>query len=359
MSSGFYDCTGILATPDKNGDDPELYMVVSRGRGLGKTYSFTRHLLNTFRSTGGKFVLFCRYGKELGSIANGQFKGMLEIEMDGYWMEEKQRMHGVYSDVSLCHMEFNDEGESQVYREPCGYVIPLNAADSVKKISSAFTDSVHAYFDEFQPENHRTYVPDEVEKFKSIHTSIARGGGKSRRHYPVYMSSNAVTMGNPYFLAMGLHRQIQGDTKKYRGDGFVYQRTENSGKAAEADASPMSRAMPHLKSSQFSDEGWFMDDSTAVCRPDKSWGRPMYLSTIIDGETSYGLRWYPEVMLHHLGHRVDDSCRERVRLRVDGNVSLPVLKNSSAGQTIRSGIMDGSMRFQSQSAKSVALEFMV
>lgn len=54
-------------------------------------------------------------------------------------------------------------------------------------------------FDEFQSENN-DYCPNEVQKFISVHTSVARGQGKQLRYVPVYMLSNPVTLLNPYYI---------------------------------------------------------------------------------------------------------------------------------------------------------------
>lgn len=364
--SKFYDCSSILGTPDKNGESPELFIVVSRGRGLGKTFSFTRHLLKRWEDDGGRFVLFCRYGKELGGVAEGMFKSMLATVKPGYWVEEKRRMSGTYSDVFLCHSEEEErevkgevEYENVTIREQMGYVIPLNSSDSIKKVSSTFSDAVHGYFDEFQPENAATYLSDEPERFKSVHTSIARGGGQSRRYFPVYMTSNAVSMTNPYFSAMRLWRQIQPETKRYRGDGFVYQRTESSEIAAVHDGAAMSRAMPGLASSTFNDGQWVQDDSSAVGRSKASWGPGDYVCTVMDGNKAYGLVMYHQSGILYMGHSVDKTFPVVFRLTLDGAANLPLLRRSGIGDIVRDAVISGSMRYQSQGAKAVAYSFMV
>ena len=48
-------------------------------------------------------------------------------------------------------------------------------------------------FDEFQSETNK-YCADEIKKFLSIHTSVARGKGEQRRYVPVYMLSNQVSL---------------------------------------------------------------------------------------------------------------------------------------------------------------------
>ena len=49
---------------------------------------------------------------------------------------------------------------------------------------------------------------DEIRKFLSIHTSIARGKGEQVRHVPVYMLGNQVSIINPYYgLLCNSHKE--------------------------------------------------------------------------------------------------------------------------------------------------------
>lgn len=354
MAQAFYNCQGLLDSLDKNGEKPELFIVCSRVRGPGKTFSFTSHLMDTFIRGEGKFVLLARTRAELGNVADGMMKEMLTVRHPGMHVSETKKMNGVYSDIFL---EFNEDGQEM--KQHCGYVIPLNAADAIKKISSMFTDAVHAYFDEFQPEYNSTYLPQEVEKFKSVHTSIARGGGSSRRYFPVYMSSNAITVTNPYFVALGLTSKIQSDTKKFRGDGFVYQRTENPGLAAHHDSSAMSRAFSGLKSSNFSDNSWVNDNDAGVGKPSRDWGKPYYVATLVNENGKFGLAHYPEAGFLYISHSIDQTHNRNFRMSVDGEPNLPLLKASGISNMVKDAIEHGLMRYQSQTCKQVAFEFLV
>lgn len=352
--SDFYSATGLLDSLDRNGEKPELYIVCSRVRGPGKTFSFTHHLMKTFMDGDGKFILLARTRAELGNVADGMMKEMLSVKYPGWHVSEKKKMNGTYSDV---YVETESDGEKKKLH--CGYIIPLNAADAIKKVSSMFTDAVHAYFDEFQPEYQSTYLIQEVEKFKSIHTSVARGGGSSRRHFPVYMSSNAITVTNPYFVALGLTQKIQSDTKKFRGDGYVYQRTENPGLAAQHDESAMSRAFSGLKSSNFSDNSWVNDSKSGVGKPTEGWGAPVYIATLDHEGHQYGLYSYPETGFLYISHSIDPTHYRVFRMTVDGEVNLPLLKASGVSQMVKDSIERGLMRYHTLSCKQVAFAFLV
>ena len=74
--------------------------------------------------------------------------------------------------------------------------MPLNSADSIKKYSHIFSDVDRMMFDEFQSENN-DYCPNEVQKFISVLTSVARGQGKQLRYVPVNMLSDPVSLLTP------------------------------------------------------------------------------------------------------------------------------------------------------------------
>lgn len=351
--SEFYDCQPLLHTLDRNGEKPELYIVCSRVRGPGKTFSFTQHLMDTFLAGGGKFVLLARTRAEVGSVADGMMKEMLRVKHPGTSVHEKKQMHGAFSDVYLTIGAGEDK---EVVH--CGYVIPLNAADTIKKVSSKFTDSVHAYFDEFQPDNNETYLSNEVAKFLTVHGSIARGEGSSRRYYPVYMSSNTISITNPYFSALGLTNKIQSDTKRFKGDGFVFQRATNEGLVNVHKATPMARAFSGEKTIQYEDNSWVNDNNAGVGKPG-DWGRPQHLCVLDNNGRKFGLYSYYDVDVLYLGHNHDPSAKLVYRLQVDGESNLPLLRSSDVAHMIRRAVERGAMRFQDQVCKRLAMEFLV
>ena len=88
-------------------------------------------------------------------------------------MVAKRKAKGVYYELYL--QKTNSEK-----LEHCGYAFALNNADSIKRYSHLFSDISHMLFDEFQSETNH-YCTDEIRKFLSIHTSVARGQGEQVR----------------------------------------------------------------------------------------------------------------------------------------------------------------------------------
>lgn len=347
----FYDGTKLLGSKDRDGLDPELYICYSRVRGPGKTFFFTKKLMDAFMDGRGKFVLLVRTRAMVGSVADGQFRGMLQVHYPGTTMYEKKRMNGTYSDIYIRTVV--DDAPVDTH---CGFVVPINAADVIKTISSKFVDAIHAFYDEFMPEDKTTYLPREVQKFLSVHTSLARGGGESRRYYPVYMASNMVSITNPYFTHLNVTNKIQDNTKFYRGRGFVIERTVNKGLVEKHANTGMARAFSGVESINYGDSTWLNDSKAGITKPGNDWGAFLYGCTIIAPGKSYSLKYYTNVQLWYMSHSVDMTHPNVYRVEVDGESNLPLLKNSDPGRLMRTAMEQGTMRFQDQTAKALAIE---
>jgi hypothetical protein len=204
--SKYYDGTKLLSMLDMNGQKPEIFLTTTN-RSAGKTTYFNRMVVNRFKKYGKKFIVLYRFNYELVNCADKFFKEIGKLFFKGDEMTEKRMANGIYVELFLNEIS-------------CGYCISINYADQLKKFSHLLADADCIIFDEFQSETNH-YVPDEVAKLMSIHTSIARGGGEQVRYLPVYMISNAVSIINPYYMALDIADRLKTNTNYLKGDGFV------------------------------------------------------------------------------------------------------------------------------------------
>ena len=161
--SDFYDGTKLLSLTDINGKKPEIYMCTSNRNG-GKTTYFSRLCVNRYLKNNEKFCIIYRYNYELDDCADNFFKDIGGLFFKDHEMTNERRAAGTYHELFL-------DGVS------CGYAVSLNNADSLKKKGHMLSDTCRMFFDEFQSETNH-YCSDEVKKFISIHTTIARGRGE-------------------------------------------------------------------------------------------------------------------------------------------------------------------------------------
>lgn len=193
-------------------------------------------------------MLVYRYKNELNNIAESFFKDIKTLFFPEHEMTEKSRSKGAYIELFL-------DGKS------CGYAVALNTSGKLKHYSHIFSDVGQMLFDEYQLEN-GYYIKDEIEKFVSLHMTVARGRGSVVRFVPVYMLSNSVSIFNPYYVAFGISEKINSRTKVLRGNGWVLLRLTLKEVAAEQERSAFNRAFSGNRYINAATDNSFLNDET-------------------------------------------------------------------------------------------------
>lgn len=309
----FYDGTKLLSLLDINGEKPEIYICTSN-RSAGKTTFFSRKVVNNFKNTGKKFALLYRFNYELDSVADKFFKDLSGICFPNDTMTNYPRAKGIYHELFL-----NDK--------PCGYAISINSADQIKKYSHLLSDTEQIIFDEFQSETSH-YCNKEVDKFISIHASIARGKGKQSRYVPVYMISNPVTLLNPYYVSMGISVRLTRSTKFMRGEGWVLEQGFNESAATAISNSGFMRAFSNEKYTEYAKSGKYLnDDETFIDKPE-GYGR--YVCTLKFKGKLYGIREYQQLGICYCDDSPDTTYPVKITVTTDDHdVNYLMLRNNS------------------------------
>lgn len=243
----YFEAHHVTDFKDAEGNVPEI-LLVDGNRSGGKTTSFSRLLVNDFLEHGWKFMLILRYKNDLANVSEAFFKDIRSLFFEGHEMKSKPFANGAYMELYLDS-------------KPCGYATALSMAGKIKRYSHVFSDVHHMFFDEYQDENN-IYLPDEVQKLQSIHTTVARGQGQAVRFVPLYMCSNSISIFNPYYLALGITSKINSRTKVYRGTGFVLLRLVLKDIANAQKQSSFNRAFSGSGYLSSSIDNTFLNDDT-------------------------------------------------------------------------------------------------
>lgn len=335
----YYDGTKILSMLDINRKQPELYMI-STNRTGGKTTYFNRLMLNRFINKNKKFALLYRFNYEIEDAADTFFKDIKELFFPNDEMTSKTFSKNFVS------LFFNGI--------ECGYGIPLNAANLVKKKSHFFSDVDAILFDEFQSEDD-VYLPDEITKFLSVHTSIARGRGKQHRYVPVYMISNPVSIINPYYNAFGITERLTDETRFLRGDGFVVEQGFVEAAAEAQKESGIYRALKDQQYSKFNVDGIYLNDNKSfIERPQ---GKSEYWLTIRCKNVDYGLHLYESLGIMYVDKNVDRTYPMKISVTTeDMKINYITLKaNRMVLERLRYFFHHGAFRFKDLSCKQAIL----
>ena len=326
---------------DINGKKPEIYMATTNRTG-GKTTYFSRLLVNRFKKNGSKFCLLYRFNYELDGVADKFFKDIGGLFFPVDEMTEKTRQKGKYKELFL-----NDIS--------CGYAIAINDADSIKKLSHLFSDTTAMFYDEFQSETNK-YVPDELKKLISIHTSLARGQNKQVRYLPLYMCANPVSLINPYYVEMGITGRLKADTNFLKGDGFVLEQGFVEAASVAQKESGFNRAFAKNEYVAYSAECVYLNDSSAFIDTPK--GRSNYVATLRSGSKSFAIREYLDEGVVYCDKRVDESYPIRITVSAnDHDVNYVMLKRSDLFlSTMRYYFERGCFRFKDIECKEIVLK---
>lgn len=339
--SKYYDGVKLLSMKDINGNTPEIFMCTTNRTG-GKTTYFSRMMVNRFKEGKGKFCLIYRFKYELDNCADKFFKDINTLFFKGDTMKSQPRAKGIYHELFL-------------NEKPCGYAVSLNSADQLKKYSHLFSDVARMMFDEFQSETNH-YCSDEIRKFLSIHTSIARGQGEQNRYLPVYMLSNPVSIINPYYIEMGISERLSDKVKFLRGDGFVLEQGFVESASQAQKESGFNRAFAKNTYTAYASEAVYLNDSSAFI--DQPRGKNYYVATLKYNGTDFALREYPELGIIYCDTSADMSFRLKITVTTeDHTVNYVMLqRNDAILSNMRYLFERGCFRFKDLRCKEAVLK---
>lgn len=337
----YYDGTKLLSLTDLDGKQPEILMVTTNRTG-GKTTYFGRLCVNKFKKGQGKFALLYRYNYELDDCADKFFKDLSTLFFSGSVMESKRKASGIFHELFL-------DGES------CGYALSLNSADQLKKYSHLFSDVNRMIFDEFQSESNH-YCSDEIKKFISIHTSVARGQGEQVRYVPVYMLSNPVSLINPYYVELGISNRLRDDTKFLRGHGFILEQGFIDSASIAQKESGFNKAFAKNSYVAYSSECVYLNDNKAFIEKPSGIGR--YLCTIKYNGIDFGVREFADSGFIYVDDRPDKSYKYKITVTTsDHEINYVMLKRNDMFLTnLRFYFEKGCFRFKDLRCKEAILK---
>lgn len=336
----YYDGTKLLSMLDLNGKKPEIYMCTTNRTG-GKTTYFGRLCVNRFLDKGEKFGLIYRYNYELDDVADKFFKDLKGLFFPDKTMTAKKRAKGIFQELFI-----NDKS--------CGYAIALNSSDSIKKYSHLFSDITRMIFDEFQSESNH-YCTDEITKFLSVHTSIARGQGEQVRYVPVFMLANQVSIINPYYVAMGICNRLNSETKFLRGDGYVLEQGFIETASDSQKESGFNRAFKENNYVTYSSENVYLNDNYSFI--EKPTGKSRYICTLKYKGNDFGVKEFAESGFIYCDDKPDSTFPMKITVTTDDHtINYVMLKrNDFFLSNLRYLFERGCFRFKDMRCKEAIL----
>lgn len=210
-------------------------------------------------------------------------------------------------------------------------------------------------FDEFQCENQSGYCANEVNKFISIHTSVARGNGEQSRYVPVYMLSNKVSLLNPYYTQLGITERLQSNTVFLRGNGYVLEQSYNASASQAQQESAFIQAFSTNDYVQYSSGKEYLVNDNAFI--EKLTGVNKYVCTIRYNKVNYAIRHFTDENYFYCDNSVDETFPLKIAVNVDSHGDNYVLSPAFAMLTVtlRKAFESGNFRFKNLLAKQAII----
>lgn len=341
----FYDGTKLLSMMDINGNAPGIRAVTSN-RSAGKTTFFARVLINkVLKHKIRRFAVLYRFKNELKGCGDSFFKDIRGLFFPKYVMTDKPMKNELYYELHLAPI-------ADLAAERCvGYAFAINSADKLRRISHLFNDVDVIFFDEFQPES-GLYVDDELNKFLSILTSVARGNGQHVRPIEVWMASNTVTVLNPYFTAWKISARLRSDTKFLRAPGLVLEQGYVESAANALQSAGFMQAFSDSNYVAYATESVYLNDDNALIG--KPSGRSRYLATFVYQGRPFAVRYFSDYNQLYVDKRPDLSFPLCIACAASDITNGAVLRQPNDGTILqlRAYFRNGLFRFQDQEARA-------
>ena len=337
----YYNGKNLLMKKDSDGKNPVMNIITSN-RSAGKTSYFLMVSYFLRKLYEKKTVFFYRYAYEI-SDSDKIFSDIIAQ----YSFGEKTTSVKIIKD--LLYEIFIDDVS-------IGYALRISNVDSMKKFSPIFADVELCIMDEFQTESGK-YLKKEVEKIQSLLYTICRGGGSQSREVLTVLIGNPVTLMNPYYISLGIHKRYNENVHFLKGKRFVAEFLINQNAKKEIEENGINELFDSGYN-DYSSSGHFLINSDSFI--EKPQGKSRYICTIIYDGCFLGVREFLNDGIIHVSNKADMTCNTVLAFKAnDHNQNTILLKRACyTFSFIREAFDFGKLRFSDLKTKNIILDIL-
>lgn len=168
------------------------------GRGIGKTYGFLRSVRYDDPAP---FILLRRTQTMIDILSNPAYSPFRVIDRDCNAVTAVTKM------TKYVTAFYGSDEDGKPAGSPVGYAMALSTIHNIRGFSA--DDIEYIIYDEFIPEPHERPIKNEYEALLNAYETINRNRElQGREPVKLIMLTNSNTLANPYFLGMGVLRQV-------------------------------------------------------------------------------------------------------------------------------------------------------
>ena len=302
-------------------------------RGVGKSFSCKKHVINRFLKKGEQFVYLRRYKTELKSSVPHFFDDIIE----------KNIFPNVKFEVKGNTFFINDK--------VAGYALPLSTANILKSTSFAKVKTI--VFDEFIIDKGcYRYLLNEIETFLDIIETIAR-----LREIKVFMLGNAISITNPYFTYFNLSLPYNSDVALFKEGSILVNYIKNEKYREVKKASRFGKLIEGTDYGRYAIDNEFLRDSKSFIKK-KEKNSKFYFILIINSQC-YGVWNDYKNGFMYISEDYDPNCPVRYALNTKDHTEASILirvRNSPLIKSVIDHYRLARLCFENQRIKNIIIE---
>lgn len=316
-----------------------VFNFIVGGRGIGKTFSFKRYVIDKFLKSGDQFIYVRRYKTEL--------RGRTEFfaDVQHYYPNHDFRIFGNRAQVSPVGAR---DDKKRAWAD-MGFFIALSIAQNEKSVPYPNVKTI--LFDEFIIEKGNTqYISDEYDKFSNFFSTVDRAQDKTR----VFFMANSVSIHNPYFLALKIRPDQLGEVGKSHGGFVAYHFPDSEQFKNEVYATRWGKFIKNTDYADFSIENVFEDGSVEMVNPKPEDARYDFTLELPSGIIT---AWRYDHSHYHIQQKrpKDEYLFTTIEAKMDSGKRL-MMRNDPVLQIMRRTYSMGNMTFDSPETRNIFIE---
>ena len=310
-----------------------LINIIIGERGVGKSYSAKKYVINRYIKKNEQFVYLRRYKTELKS------------SVPKFFDDIKTNNEFPRSDMKVKNNMFYIDGEI------AGYALPLSTANILKSTSFAKVKTI--IFDEFIIDKGcYHYLQNEVEQFLDIIETVGR-----LRDIKVFMLGNAISITNPYFTYFNLSLPYNSDVALFKEGSILVNYIKNENYREIKKASRFGKLIEGTDYGKYAIDNEFLRDSKAFIRKKEKWSK-FYFILILNGNC-YGVWNDYKNGFMFISEDYDPNCPVRYALNTKDHTESSILirvRNSPLIKSVIDHYRLARLCFENQRIKNIVME---
>ena len=310
-----------------------LINIIIGERGVGKSFSCKKYIINRALKHNEEFVYLRRYKTELKNSVPHFFD---DINMENVFPGSKLKTKG--------NLFYNED-------KVIGYALPLSTANILKSTSFAKVKTI--VFDEFIIDKGcYHYLQNEIEQFLDIIESVGR-----LRDIKVFLLGNAISITNPYFTYFNLSLPYNSDIALYKDGSILVNYIKNESYREVKKASRFGKLIDGTEYGKYAIDNEFLRDSKSFIRKKEKWSK-FYFILIINGNY-YGVWNDYKNGFMFISETYDPNCPVRYALNTKDHSESSILirvRNSPLIKSVIDHYRLARLCFENQKTKNIVLQ---